>query len=96
MAYEKELRMEGREDGGGEDDILIRMKEERIEAERHIAEIMKEAGRGLYQSQVRLKQAPWKVMWLKQDLMIERQEMVLDILTKINGNLEKIREALSK
>ncbi len=87
---------ENDEADGTDNDILSRMREERILAERHISELMEEAGKGLFQSQVALKQAPWKVVWLKQDMMLERQERMIGILTKINGNLEKLLETIAK
>ena len=75
-----------------DEDLLDRMRAERLQAERDIVDLMKEAGKGLFQSQVELKQAPWKVVWLKQDLMIERQEKIIELLHSINSNLEKILE----
>jgi len=75
------------------DDILEEMRSERVRTELQISQLMEEAGKGLFQSQVKLKQAPWKVVWLKQDLMIERQETVIDLLAKINKNLEKLLES---
>jgi len=74
------------------DDILEEMRSERVRTELQISQLMEEAGKGLFQSQVKLKQAPWKVVWLKQDLMIERQENIIELLTKINGTLEKLLE----
>ena len=75
-----------------EEDLLEVMRAERIQVESVINDLMKEAGKGLFQSQVELKQAPWKVMWLKQDLMIERQEKIIDLLNSINKNLENLLE----
>jgi len=75
-----------------EEDLLDRMRAERLQAEKVILDLMKEAGKGLFQSQVELKQAPWKVVWLKQDLMIERQEKMIELLHSINRNLEKLLE----
>lgn len=73
-----------------DDDILERMRNERVRTEEEIFILMKEAGKGLFQSQVELKQAPWKVVWLKQDLMLERQEKIIELLSNINKNLEKM------
>jgi hypothetical protein len=70
-------------------DILERMRNERVRTEEEIFILMKEAGKGLFQSQVELKQAPWKVVWLKQDLMIERQEKIIELLSNINRNMER-------
>ncbi len=78
---------------GSENDILEEMRSERVQIEQQIICLMEEAGKGLFQSQVKLKQAPWKVVWLKQDLMIERQENIIELLAKINGNLEKLLES---
>jgi len=73
-----------------DDDILERMRNERVRTEEEIFILMKEAGKGLFQSQVELKQAPWKVVWLKQDLMIERQEKIIELLSSINRNMERL------
>ena len=73
-----------------DDDILERMRNERVRTEEEIFTLLKEAGKGLFQSQVELKQAPWKVAWLKQDLMIERQEKIIELLSDINRNLERL------
>ena len=72
------------------DDILERMRNERVRTEEDILVLLKEAGKGLFQSQVELKQAPWKVVWLKQDLMIERQEKIIELLSSINRNMERL------
>ena len=89
---ESRERAPSEDTGAPEEDLLDKMRDERLRVEKDIMDLMKEAGKGLFQSQVELKQAPWKVVWLKQDLMIERQEKIIELLHSINRNLEKLLE----
>jgi len=71
-------------------DILFKeLQNQRNDMESDVQDLINESGRGLFQSQVELKLAPWRATWMKLDLMLERQEKMVQLLSEINENLKK-------
>ena len=47
--------------------------------------LIKESGRGLLDTQVEVKYAPWRATWERLDLLLERQEHIIALLEKLTG-----------
>ena len=66
-----------------------KLAESRKKRMKELIELLDSAGEGLLKSQVELKHAPWYVTWERQDMIMERQERMIELLEDILKELKK-------
>jgi hypothetical protein len=66
-----------------------KLSKDRIKRMEELHVIIDHSGKGLLQSQVELKYAPWQVTWERQDMLMERQERIIELLEQILDALKK-------
>ncbi|UCH88247.1 MAG: hypothetical protein JSV49_08250 [Thermoplasmata archaeon] len=62
---------------------------ERQKKMEELDKLLEEAGKGLMKSQVELKHVPWRVTWERQDMLMERQERIIELLESMLAELKK-------
>jgi len=68
---------------------LKEFEEERQKRLEDLKLMADKAGEGLLRSQVDLKYTPWRVTWERQDMMMARQERIIELLEDILKELKK-------
>lgn len=71
------------------DKSFKKLEEERQKRIDGLRKMVDDAGEGLLQSQVDLKYAPWHVTWENQDMIMERQERMIELLEELLKELKK-------
>lgn len=65
------------------------MAEEREKLREVENQYLEESGKGLHRSQVEIRYAPWQLTWVRQDMMMERQERIIELLEEILKAMKK-------
>jgi hypothetical protein len=68
---------------------IKKMEEERQARIEDLRKMVDDAGDGLLRSQVDLKYAPWHITWERQDMIMERQERMIELLEEMLKELKK-------
>ena len=71
------------------DKSFKKLEEERQKRIEDLRKMVDDAGEGLLQSQVDLKYAPWHITWEHQDMIMERQERMIELLEQMLKELKK-------
>jgi len=62
---------------------LKALKEEREDLREYESRFLNMSGKDLLKDQVEVKFAPWHLTWVRQDMMMERQERIIELLEEL-------------